>query len=259
MKKIILILSTTSLCLVFSCKKQNQTPTQEETTTTNNNNGTNGFTAPTNNYYKIDDSTNTVSADVVHCDMNGGYVSLSKNFTNINIQPSQLSLTFDSLGSTTNRQIRNQISEGGYKMFTIDTVNYKDSDKKFNLYRTVFKKGNADKINNSTNDITNICLNDIDKKCNIKSPSISKKGYTIVGWDTDSSASSSIWKANTSKDIDGSNTYYDILFTDTGNIGSEIDPTLLLYIGGEEISAKAMTQKDKTLFLGNIEIKRKEV
>lgn len=59
--------------------------------------------------------------------------------------------------------------------------------------------------------------------------------------------------------VDGSNTYYDIVFTDTGNLGSEIDPTLLLYIGGEEISAKAMTQKDNTLFLGNIEIKRKEV
>ena len=106
----------------------------------------------------------------------------------------------------------NEIKNGDITARIMDgTGNYKDSDKKFNLYRTVFKKGNADKINNSTNDITNICLNDIDKKCNIKSPSISKKGYTIVGWDTDSSASSSIWKANTSKDIDGSNTYYPII------------------------------------------------
>ena len=106
----------------------------------------------------------------------------------------------------------NEIKNGDITARIMDgTGNYKDSDKKFNLYRTVFKKGNADKINNSTNDITNICLNDIDKKCNIKSPSISKKGYTIVGWNTDSSASSSIWKANTSKDIDGSNTYYPII------------------------------------------------
>lgn len=129
MKKVILILSIVSLALIFGCKKQSQTPPQEETSSTTNNNGNGSFTAPTTNYYKIDDSTNTVSSDVVHCDMNGGYVSLSKNFNSLNIQPSQLSLTFDSLGSTTNRQIRNQISEGGYKIFTIDTVNYKDSDK----------------------------------------------------------------------------------------------------------------------------------
>ena len=106
----------------------------------------------------------------------------------------------------------NEIKNGDITARIMDgTGNYKDSDKKFNLYRTVFKKGNADKINNSTNDITNICLNDIDKKCNIKSPSISKDGYTIVGWNIDSSASSSIWKASTSKDIDGSNTYYPII------------------------------------------------
>ena len=106
----------------------------------------------------------------------------------------------------------NEIKNGDITARIMDgTGNYKDSDKKFNLYRIVFKKGNADKINNGTNDITNICLNDIDKKCSIKSPSISKDGYTIVGWNTDSSASDSIWKANTSKDIDGSNTYYPII------------------------------------------------
>ena len=106
----------------------------------------------------------------------------------------------------------NEIKNGDITARIMDgTGNYKDSDKKFNLYRIVFKKGNADKINNGTNDITNICLNDIDKKCSIKSPSISKDGYTIVGWNIDSSASSSIWKASTSKDIDGSNTYYPII------------------------------------------------
>ena len=106
----------------------------------------------------------------------------------------------------------NEIKNGDITARIMDgTGNYKDSDKKFNLYRIVFKKGNADKINNGTNDITNICLNDIDKKCNIKSPSISKDGYTIVGWNIDSRAGSSIWKANTSKDIDGSNTYYPII------------------------------------------------
>ena len=106
----------------------------------------------------------------------------------------------------------NEIKNGDIVARIMDgTGNYKDNDKKFNLYRVIFKKGNADKINDSTNDIINICLNDIDEKCNVKSPSISKDGYTIVGWNTDSSANNSTWNVNTSKDIDGSNTYYPII------------------------------------------------
>lgn len=46
---------------------------------------------------------------------------------------------------------------------------------------------------------------------------------------------------------------------DNGTTGSYIDPTMLMYLGGEEICAKTMTQKDGTLFLGNIEIKRHSV
>lgn len=118
----------------------------------------------------------------------------------------------------------NEIKNGDITARIMDgTGNYKDSDKKFNLYRIVFKKGNADKINNGTNDITNICLNDIDEKCSIKSPSISKNGYTIVGWNIDSSASSSIWKANTSKDIDGSNTYYPIIKSRVNKVYIKLD------------------------------------
>lgn len=43
-----------------------------------------------------------------------------------------------------------------------------------------------------------------------------------------------------------------ISIIDTGNIGYTIDPTELLYIGGEVISANTITQKDNTLFLGNL-------
>ena len=46
-------------------------------------------------------------------------------------------------------------------------------------------------------------------------------------------------------------------FIDTGLQGDAIDPTELLYKGGEDITAKTLEQKDGTLFLGNIEIKRK--
>ena len=45
-------------------------------------------------------------------------------------------------------------------------------------------------------------------------------------------------------------------YTDSGTIGNTIDPTELLYIGGEEIIAGTLNQKDNTLFLGDITIKR---
>lgn len=44
--------------------------------------------------------------------------------------------------------------------------------------------------------------------------------------------------------------------TDDGIIGNTIDPTELLYIGGEMFYAQTMTQKDNTLFFGNLELTR---
>lgn len=41
-------------------------------------------------------------------------------------------------------------------------------------------------------------------------------------------------------------------YIDNGTTGSSMDPTELLYIGGKEIKALTMTDKDGTLFLGNI-------
>ena len=48
------------------------------------------------------------------------------------------------------------------------------------------------------------------------------------------------------------NSEVDISFIDTGLQGDTIDPTELLYKGGEEIKVKTMEQKDGTLFLGNL-------
>lgn len=48
-----------------------------------------------------------------------------------------------------------------------------------------------------------------------------------------------------------------ITYTDNGTSGDSIDPTELLYIGGEEVVFSTMAQKDNTLFLGDIEVKRK--
>lgn len=48
-----------------------------------------------------------------------------------------------------------------------------------------------------------------------------------------------------------------VTYTDNGSSGDSVDPTELLYIGGEEVVFSTMTQKDNTLFLGDIETKRK--
>ena len=47
-----------------------------------------------------------------------------------------------------------------------------------------------------------------------------------------------------------------VTYIDNGTSGEIVDPTELLYKGGEEIVAKTIEQKDKTLFLGNITVKR---
>lgn len=44
-----------------------------------------------------------------------------------------------------------------------------------------------------------------------------------------------------------------VTYTDSGTTGDTVDPTQLLYIGGEQLVAHCITTKDNTLFLGNIE------
>lgn len=56
--------------------------------------------------------------------------------------------------------------------------------------------------------------------------------------------------------IQYNNTVPSIEYIDNGTLGETIDPTQLLYIGGEDIIAGTITQKDGTLFLGNIELKQ---
>ena len=48
-----------------------------------------------------------------------------------------------------------------------------------------------------------------------------------------------------------------ITYTDNGLSGDNIDPTELLYIGGEDVVFSTMSQKDNTLFLGDVKINRK--
>lgn len=48
----------------------------------------------------------------------------------------------------------------------------------------------------------------------------------------------------------------DLLYTDTGIGGETLDPTDLLFVGGEPIIAGTLSQKDNTLFLGDITMAR---
>ena len=50
-----------------------------------------------------------------------------------------------------------------------------------------------------------------------------------------------------------------ITIVDDGQKGDNVDPTELLYIGGESIVASTMTQKDNTLFLGDLKMARLSV
>ena len=53
-------------------------------------------------------------------------------------------------------------------------------------------------------------------------------------------------------DVEGGNF---ITYIDNGTTGSTMDPTELLFVGGKEITALTMSDKDGTLFMGNLEQK----
>jgi hypothetical protein len=48
-----------------------------------------------------------------------------------------------------------------------------------------------------------------------------------------------------------------VSYTDNGTSGDFVDPTELLYVGGEEVIFGTLAQKDNTLFLGDFTLKRK--
>ena len=89
-------------------------------------------------------------------------------------------------------------------------------------------------------------------------------GGDYLTWGTGTSFIITITNGNkASMQLDNSNNMTGTLsiakvtYTDNGSSGDSVSPTELLYIGGEEVVFGTMAQKDNTLFLGDIETKRK--
>ena len=159
-------------------------------------------------YYYFKSSINATSnVNVSSCTLNNDntFNCNNDNTTNINS---------NAWYKTTNKDIELTYSTSGKVNIVARTYdksnNYAESKKDFNVYKAIFKKGSVDKIGNGTTDITKICLAETSGTCTIKSPTIEKLGYNVVGWNTNANATTSSWNANTDKNnVNG--TYYPIV------------------------------------------------
>ena len=161
-----------------------------------------------NSYYYFKSNKNATSnVNVSSCTLNNDntFNCNNDNTTNINS---------NAWYKTTNKDIELTYNTSGKVNIVARTYdksnNYAESKKDFNVYKVIFNKGIADKIGDGISDITKICLADISGTCSIKSPTIEKLGYNVVGWNTNANATTSSWNANTNKNnVNG--TYYPIV------------------------------------------------
>lgn len=180
-----------------------------------------------NDYLEIDYSTNK---DNIKGDQYYYFVS-DKNATS-NISVSTCTDKNNCSGSTTDIiagklyktpgkvELRYNTSGQGKVTGTIcdKTGNCADGSKDFVMYKTLFKKGEATTIGGGTADISKFCLAPLNGSCKVTSPSIAKEGYTAVGWNTNSSATTASWKAETEQAVSSDGTYYPILSIKVYNI-----------------------------------------
>ena len=181
--------------------------------------------------YTLSSNTLTIKYNNVNIKGEAKYYfkSTIKGTSNINVKRCTLSNNiFTCDGNTTtiekytcyqssSNQINISYTTTGTAKVTARTVdksnNYNESTKDFtiNKYTITFIKEPADKIGGGTINITKLCYAISGQSCSITSPDIEKKGYTIIGWNTNKNATTSIWNINTSKSISSSATYYPIL------------------------------------------------
>ena len=158
-------------------------------------------------YYFKSNKNATSNVNVSSCTLNNDntFNCNNDNTTNINS---------NAWYKTTNKDIELTYSTSGKVNIVARTYdksnNYAESNKDFNVYKVIFNKGIADKIGDGISDITKMCLADVSGTCSIKSPTIEKLGYNVVGWNTNANATTSSWNANTNKNnVNG--TYYPIV------------------------------------------------
>ena len=158
-------------------------------------------------YYFKSNKNATSNVNVSSCTLNNDntFNCNNDNTTNINS---------NAWYKTTNKDIELTYNASGKVNIVARTYdksnNYAESKKDFNVYKVIFNKGIADKIGDGISDITKICIADISGTCSIKSPTIEKLGYNVVGWNTNTNATTSSWNANTNKN-NISGTYYPIV------------------------------------------------
>ncbi len=158
-------------------------------------------------YYFKSNKNATSNVNVSSCTLNNDNTFNCNNDNTININS-------NAWYKTTNKDIELTYNASGKVNIVARTYdksnNYAESKKDFNVYKVIFNKGIADKIGDGISDITKICLADISGTCSIKSPTIEKLGYNVVGWNTNANATTSSWNANTNKNnVNG--TYYPIV------------------------------------------------
>ena len=158
-----------------------------------------------NHYFKSDVNA-TSNKNVSTCNEEGETFSCSSDST--------INITEDKWYKVDDKEVKLSYTNSGD--ITIAAVtrdksgNYKSTDKNYSLYKIIFSRGTADTIGGQTSDIKKLCLADRNKSCTITSPIIKKAGYSVVGWNTNSSATTSSWNVNISKSINKSETYYPI-------------------------------------------------
>ncbi len=157
-------------------------------------------------YYFKSTANGTSNSSVKKCTLDNNIFTCSGTTTNIEK---------DTWYQSSNKNINISYSEGTVKITarTVDkSNNYNESTKSvtINKYTITFIKEPADKIGGGTINITKSCYAISGQNCSITSPTIERKGYSIVGWNTTKDATKSTWNANTSKNISSSATYYPI-------------------------------------------------
>ena len=206
-------------------------------------------------YYYFKSSINATSnVNVSSCTLNNDntFNCNNDNTTNINS---------NAWYKTTNKDIELTYSTSGKVNIVARTYdksnNYAESKKDFNVYKAIFKKGSVDKIGNGTTDITKICLAETSGTCSIKSPTIEKLGYNVVGWNTNANATTSSWNVNTDKN-NTSGTYYPIVKVKTivvtfhrntsAKDTTTVSKTFTYGVNGQKFSNNGWSRKDYLLY-----------